>query len=117
MTPGIKNWTFKRGTNWTMLFRFKNRDLTGAAVKILIKRIGETAAVFDSSQNSTFVAASGTFSKTLDGSDTVVLWDISYEKTGEAVVGQPAYRYDVEITENGSRSVEIEGQITVTRNV
>lgn len=116
MTPGVKNWSFKKGGNWTILFTFLGRNLTDADVRIRIKRKGSDTATFDSADTSTFVAESGVFSVTLDGADSVVLWDISYEKTGSVAVGDFTYEYDVEITENGSRNPEIEGGISVTRN-
>lgn len=98
-----------------MLFRFKDRDLTGATVQIVIKHVTGTVA-FDSSDTATFTGSgSGAFDVTLDGDDTLVLFDVSYTKTGTVALGN-AYEYDVEITESGSRNVEIEGRINVTRN-
>lgn len=116
MIPGVKNWIFKKGMNWAMLFRFKDKDLTAADVKIIIKHVTGTVA-FDSSDTATFVSGgSGVFSKTLDGDDTLVLFDVSYLKTGTVALNE-AYEYDVEITESGSRNVWIQGKINVTRNI
>jgi hypothetical protein len=108
MKTGNHTKFFKVGTNWSFLFRVKDLDLTAATISIIIKRIGSPATVFDSATN-------GTYSVTLDGTDTVILWDIPYALTGDAAVGK-TYHYDMEVTASGNRQVYVEGDIFVERN-
>jgi len=108
MKTGNHTKSFKVGTNWIFLFRAEDLDLTAATVSIIVKRIESTATVFDS-------ATHGTFSVTLSGTDTVILWDIPYTLTGDASIGK-AYHYDMELTASGNRQVYIEGDIFVGRN-
>lgn len=108
---------FKVGTNWTLLFRVKNIDLTGAGIQIVIRFIGGQTAVFDSSDPGTFTATvagntSGVFSITRDGADTIILFVVSYKKTEDALVGT-MYEYDMQ---NNTGDVYLEGEINVTRN-
>lgn len=108
MKTGIHNKTLKVGTNWGFLFKVKGRDLRAVAISIIIKRIGTNTPVFNN-------ATDGTFSVTLSGADTVILWDIPYSSTQNVLLGK-AYSYDMEVTEAGNRQVYIEGEINVERN-
>jgi len=109
MLTGRYDWIFKRGTTWDISFKIDDIDLTAATVAIKITRNGSGVTLFDT-------ATDGTLTKTLTGSDTVILWTIPYTATGEALIGQ-AYEYDVQVTTGGRRDVYIEGKVTVTRNV
>jgi hypothetical protein len=110
MKAGVCNWTFKQGNDFDIVLVFKGRDLRAAAILIVIKRRG-TGEVYKSS------ATDGVLSVSYSGDDSTIIWKIPYTATGAAIVQTNAYEYDVEITESGARYSEVEGTITVTKNV
>lgn len=102
---------FKKGTNWTLTFRVEDLDLTAATVLIVIKRVGTGETLFTT-------ASDGTFSKTLSGTDTIILWDIPYTVTNATGIALGrSYQYDMEVTSGGAKHVYLEGTITVTANI
>lgn len=110
MKAGVCNWTFKQGNDWDIVLVFKNRDLRTAAISIVIKRRGTSEVYLTSATN-------GTLAVSYLNGDSTLVWKVPYTLTGGAIVQSNAYEYDVEITESGTRYSEIEGTITVTKNV
>lgn len=110
MKAAVCNWTFKQGNDWDIIFIFKGRDLRTSTVVISIKRRGTSEVYLTSASN-------GTLAVSYSSGDSTLVWKIPYAITGGAIVQCNSYEYDVEITQSGSRYSEVEGVITVTKNV
>jgi hypothetical protein len=110
MKAGVCNWSFKQGNDWDIVLKFKARDLRAATILIQIKRRG-TSEIYLTT------ATHGTLTVGYASGDSTLVWKLPYSLTGAAIVSTNAYQYDVEITQSGAKYSEVEGSITVSKNV